>query len=65
MTYLPQILTAVGGLSLLFAFWGLKSEQGRRTFDEMAGMIPLGVGAMGVLLLLVGCVWLLVRARSH
>ena len=32
-----------------FAYWGLATTSGRQTFDEMAGMIPLAAGAVGVL----------------
>ena len=32
-----------------FAYWGLSTVSGRRAFDEMAGMIPLASGLLGVL----------------
>lgn len=36
-----------------FAYWGLHTVAGRRAFDEMAGMVPLAAGALGVLFLIV------------
>ena len=32
-----------------FAYWGTATEAGRRTFYEMAGMIPLGSALAGAL----------------
>lgn len=65
MQYAPHICIAAGTLALVFAYWGMKTDQGRRTFDEMAGMIPLGVGAIGFVLMLIGAIWLFIRARSQ
>ena len=39
-----------------FAYWGLATTSGRRTFDEMAGMIPLGAGAAGALFAIIALV---------
>jgi uncharacterized membrane protein len=33
-----------------FAYWGLRTVAGRRAFDEMAGMVPLGAGVVGAIL---------------
>lgn len=64
MRYLPQILCVLGILALLFSYWGINTAAGRRQFDEMAGMIPFGVGILGAVLLLAGLIWLVVRWRS-
>ena len=55
------VLAAVGAALLLFAAWGTQSAAGRRAFDEMAGMIPYGAGALGALLLVVAVAIALVR----
>jgi hypothetical protein len=42
----------------LFAYWGLNTVSGRAAFDEMAGMIPLAVGIVGLpLAILSGWIW--------
>jgi uncharacterized membrane protein YidH (DUF202 family) len=47
----------VAGVALAaFGWWGVETTGGRRRFDEMAGMIPMGAGAIGVLLVLVALV---------
>lgn len=43
----------IGGMVLMksdeaFAYWGLYTVSGRRTFDEMAGMVPLAAAPAGV-----------------
>ena len=63
MRFLPLILCVIGILAILFSLWGTKTVQGRHTFDEMAGIIPLAAGALGVLLILAGAIWMIVRAR--
>jgi hypothetical protein len=64
MRYLPQLLCFIGVLALVFAHWGINTVSGRRVFDEMAGMIPMAVGLLGLLAILGGAVWLFVRSRS-
>ena len=54
----------MGIVALIFSLWGTKTDHGRHTFDEMAGIIPLVAGAVGVILLLVGVIWMIARARS-
>jgi hypothetical protein len=50
---------------LVFAAWGTRTAAGRRAFDEMAGMIPYGAGALGVVALAVaGVLWLIGGRRS-
>lgn len=52
------LLLVLGLLCGVFAAWGLGTAPGQRTFDEMAGMIPLGVGVLGgVLELTAAIVW--------
>jgi hypothetical protein len=63
MRYIPHLLCAIGFLALVFAYWGINTVAGRRQFDEMAGMIPFGVGVLGALTILIGIVWLIVRLR--
>jgi hypothetical protein len=62
MRHIPQLLCVIGFLALVFAYWGINTVAGRRQFDEMAGMIPLGV--LGALAILTGIVWLIIRLRS-
>lgn len=33
-----------------FAWWGLRTESGSRSFDEMAGMIPFAAGVLSAFL---------------
>lgn len=61
MHYAPVILCVLGVGGVAFGVWGMKSEQGRRLFDEMAGMIPVGVGFLGAVFIAVGLIWLLFR----
>jgi len=61
--FLPLILCSIGVVAVLFSRWGIKTDQGRHTFDEMAGIIPLAAGALGVLLIVVGAIWMIVRGR--
>jgi hypothetical protein len=39
---------------MLFGWWGVYTAAGRRAFDEMAGMVPFGAGALGALLAVIG-----------
>jgi hypothetical protein len=55
------VLAIVGVLLVGFGWWGVQTVAGRRAFDEMAGMIPLGAGAFGALLLVAALVLSLVR----
>ncbi|MEZ5462620.1 hypothetical protein [Dokdonella sp.] len=52
-----------------FAWWGLSTVSGRKTFDEMAGIFPVLVGVAGLLCVACsGVIFLclhLVRGRSH
>ena len=59
------IVLLVAGAGLLgFGWWGMSTARGRSAFDEMAGMIPLAAGALGVILLMAGALWaLLGRTR--
>ncbi len=41
---------------MIFGWWGLETVSGRRTFDEMAGIIPLVTGVASFILLLVAAV---------
>lgn len=63
MRYVPQVLITVGLIAIVFGWWGLNTVAGRRQFDEMAGMIPLGAGVIGAVALLAGIVWFVVRLR--
>jgi hypothetical protein len=54
-----------GAAGLGFAWWGLQTTAGRHAFDEMAGIIPVVAGILGLCLLFVGVVWIVVRSRSH
>jgi hypothetical protein len=50
MRLLPLSLLVLAVGCVAFAYWGVSTTSGRRAFDEMAGMIPMGVGALGILL---------------
>ena len=56
------------GLALVcegFSYWGLNTVSGRRSFDEMAGMIPLVACPIGALLGVVALVvWWRFRPRA-
>ncbi len=59
---------ALGVLALaceVFAYWGMKTEAGRSSFDEMAGTLPLAAVPAGALLALSALVvwWLSKRAK--
>lgn len=47
MRYFPFILLTVAMGCIAFAYWGLETPSGRRTYDEMAGIIPMAVGLAG------------------
>lgn len=53
-------LLVAGACLVAFGWWGVETVAGRRRFDEMAGMIPMAAGALGVLVALL-LVW---RARQ-
>jgi hypothetical protein len=46
--FLPVILAAVALALGGFSYWGLNTAAGRRAFDEMAGIIPLVAGPVGL-----------------
>jgi hypothetical protein len=64
MRYLPPILCVLGILAMIYGYWGLSTVAGRRRYDEMAGIIPFSIGAVGALAILGGVIWLVVRMRS-
>jgi cytochrome c oxidase assembly factor CtaG len=43
------LLTALSLACAAFAAWGLGTADGRRQFDEMAGILPLAAGVGAVL----------------
>lgn len=65
MRHLPAFLFFVAIACAAFAYWGLETTRGRRTFDEMAGIIPVGVGAVGVVLVVVAvALWVWQRVKA-
>ncbi|MBI4911482.1 MAG: hypothetical protein HY823_01990 [Acidobacteria bacterium] len=51
------VLLFLAGMALeAFAWWGLNTGPGRRTFDEMAGMIPLAGVPAGLVLLFLAAI---------
>lgn len=50
------VLAWVSLAGMIFGWWGLETVSGRRTFDEMAGIIPLVTGVASFVLLLVAAV---------
>jgi len=64
MRLLTALLLIASVLCVAFAYWGLKTTAGRAAFDEMAGMIPLGVGVLGIVFALGALVlWWLSRGN--
>ena len=51
MRTLIPVLAIVGLCLVAFGYWGVNTVRGRQMFDEMAGMIPMGLGALGALCL--------------
>ena len=56
MRHLPVLLLVVSLACIAFGYWGLETAGGRRAFDEMAGIIPVGVGALGVVLFTIAAI---------
>jgi len=50
------LLALSGALLMAYGWWGVNTVAGRRRYDEMAGMIPFGLGVLGALLLVAGVV---------
>ncbi|MEM7300929.1 MAG: hypothetical protein AAF468_07580 [Pseudomonadota bacterium] len=46
---------------LLFGYWGLETQSGRATFDEMDGLIPFFAGVIGGMFLLISLIWLTIN----
>lgn len=58
---IAAILGVVGLVLVAFGWWGVQTVAGRRAFDEMAGMIAMGAGALGGLLVVVALVIAVVK----
>ena len=59
MRYLPVCLLIVAFACFAFAYWGLETASGQRTFDEMAGIIPFATGLAGaVFIVAAAALWL-------
>lgn len=58
MRQLPIVIFMAALACLAFSYWGLETPGGRGAYDEMAGMIPFGVGVLGLFLLALGGVLL-------
>ena len=59
MRYFPFFLLAAALACFAFAYWGLETAGGRQAYDEMAGIIPMGVGLAGVIFsVAAAAVWL-------
>lgn len=66
MSLLPTFLIVIAIGCQIFSYWGLHTVSGNHTFDEMAGIVPLAVGAFGWLLALVAAVlWFLAWRPSR
>ena len=50
------LLALSGALLVAYGWWGVNTVAGRRRYDEMAGMIPFGLGVLSALLLAAGVV---------
>jgi hypothetical protein len=58
--YVPLLLLVAAIPCWGFAHWGLETTAGRAAFDEMAGIIPMVVGILGIVFALCAAVigWL-------
>jgi len=70
MRYLPVYLLIVACAGFGFAYWGLETPDGRRAYDEMAGIIPMAAGLAGAVLVVVAAAiwlwrWISARHRSN
>ena len=66
MRPLPIVLLIASLACIAFAYWGLETTGGRRAFDEMAGIIPVGVGALGVVLFAIaGIIWVWRKVNAN
>lgn len=66
MRILPVLLLTLAFACFAFAYWGLEMPGGRRTFDEMAGIVPLAIGLVGaVLLVAAAALWLWTWFRTR
>jgi len=63
MSRVALVLLAVGACSAVFGWWGVYTVEGRRRFDEMAGMIPMAALHAGWVLAAAALVWLAVSAQ--
>jgi heme/copper-type cytochrome/quinol oxidase subunit 2 len=51
--YWTILSLVLGVASMAFGYWGLMTEAGRVSFDEMDGMIPFAVGIAGIAIVVV------------
>ncbi len=51
MRYLPLLFLIAALACFAFAYWGIETPSGRQSFDEMAGIIPMGIGLVGAVLM--------------
>ena len=59
MRYVPPVLLGLALVCFAFAYWGLETPEGRRAYDEMAGIIPFAAGVAAlVLVVLAAAIWL-------
>jgi hypothetical protein len=70
LRYLPFCLLIVAFAGFGFAYWGLETPDGRRAYDEMAGIIPMAAGLAGAVLVVAAAAislwrWISARNTSH
>ena len=62
MSRLPYFLLIFAATLAVFGWWGTRTPEGRRRFDEMAGIIPAAAWYASWALALVAIVWLTIAA---
>jgi hypothetical protein len=66
MLWAARVFLLLAAALELFAWWGLGTASGMRTFDEMAGLFPFFAGLLGGALALFGLVlWLIASRRTR
>jgi hypothetical protein len=65
MRIFARTLAAVAAIFAAFAWWGLFTSGGNRTYDEMHGMIPFGAGLLASLLFIAAGIAGLIARRGR
>ncbi len=60
----PTILLSLAAAFGAFSYWGLYTDAGRHSFDEMDGLYPFFAGGLGVILFLLFLVLVALRNKG-